>query len=146
MKRSILNESVPSPLSQVVKTIGLREVWYFGLQYTDGKGYPTWLKLEKKVRSTLSIPFSDGNTKSESFPFLYFSNSTNPVTNVTRMTSAKELQTLRRPWWPAPPRESQGHIPRVQVVFFSFLLHNAKSDGAHTVGTRERAAFFRWVG
>ncbi|CAL8314302.1 unnamed protein product [Lota lota] len=36
---------------QVVKTIGLREVWYFGLQYVDGKGYPTWLKLEKKVAS-----------------------------------------------------------------------------------------------
>ncbi|KAK0134818.1 Ezrin [Merluccius polli] len=36
---------------QVVKTIGLREVWYFGLQYMDGKGYPTWLKLEKKVSS-----------------------------------------------------------------------------------------------
>lgn len=36
---------------QVVKTIGLREVWYFGLQYTDGKGYITWLKLDKKVSS-----------------------------------------------------------------------------------------------
>ncbi|KAG8123680.1 hypothetical protein E2320_019048, partial [Naja naja] len=34
---------------QVVKTIGLREVWYFGLQYMDNKGFPTWLKLEKKV-------------------------------------------------------------------------------------------------
>uniref|UniRef100_A0AC35U0I9 Moesin/ezrin/radixin homolog 1 n=1 Tax=Rhabditophanes sp. KR3021 TaxID=114890 RepID=A0AC35U0I9_9BILA len=34
---------------QVVKTIGLREVWYFGLQYTDNKGFPTWLKLNKKV-------------------------------------------------------------------------------------------------
>lgn len=34
---------------QVVKTIGLREVWYFGLQYMDGKGYHTWLKLDKKV-------------------------------------------------------------------------------------------------
>ncbi|XP_077366326.1 ezrin b isoform X2 [Festucalex cinctus] len=34
---------------QVVKTIGLREVWYFGLQYMDGKDYLTWLKLEKKV-------------------------------------------------------------------------------------------------
>lgn len=34
---------------QVVKTIGLREIWYFGLQYTDTKGYPTWLKLNKKV-------------------------------------------------------------------------------------------------
>uniref|UniRef100_A0A7N6B8G9 FERM domain-containing protein n=1 Tax=Anabas testudineus TaxID=64144 RepID=A0A7N6B8G9_ANATE len=36
---------------QVVKTIGLREIWYFGLQYMDGKGYYTWLKLDKKVSS-----------------------------------------------------------------------------------------------
>uniref|UniRef100_A0AAZ3P7V1 FERM domain-containing protein n=1 Tax=Oncorhynchus tshawytscha TaxID=74940 RepID=A0AAZ3P7V1_ONCTS len=36
---------------QVVKTIGLREVWYSGLQYVDGKGYLTWLKLDKKVSS-----------------------------------------------------------------------------------------------
>lgn len=35
---------------QVVKTVGLREVWFFGLQYTDSKGYVTWLKLNKKVR------------------------------------------------------------------------------------------------
>jgi len=34
---------------QVVKTIGLREIWFFGLQYTDSKGYVTWLKLNKKV-------------------------------------------------------------------------------------------------
>ena len=34
---------------QVVKTIGLREIWFFGLQYTDSKGYTTWLKLNKKV-------------------------------------------------------------------------------------------------
>jgi radixin len=36
---------------QVVKTIGLREIWFFGLQYTDSKGYQTWLKLNKKVLS-----------------------------------------------------------------------------------------------
>ncbi|VDM59005.1 unnamed protein product [Angiostrongylus costaricensis] len=36
---------------QVVKTIGLREIWYFGLQYTDTKGFLTWLKLNKKVLS-----------------------------------------------------------------------------------------------
>lgn len=35
---------------QVVKTIGLREVWFFGLQYTDNKGDLTWIKLYKKVR------------------------------------------------------------------------------------------------
>ncbi|XP_005803180.2 ezrin-like [Xiphophorus maculatus] len=36
---------------QVLKTIGVREVWFFGLQYVDTKGYPNWLKLDKKVSS-----------------------------------------------------------------------------------------------
>lgn len=36
---------------QVVKTIGLREVWYFGLQYEDSKTYKTWLKLNKRVNN-----------------------------------------------------------------------------------------------
>lgn len=36
---------------QVVKTIGLREVWFFGLQYTDSKGDLTWIKLYKKVKN-----------------------------------------------------------------------------------------------
>ena len=36
---------------KVVKTIGLREIWFFGLQYTDSKGLTTWLKLNKKVLS-----------------------------------------------------------------------------------------------
>jgi len=36
---------------QVVKTIGLREVWFFGLQYVDSKGDLTWIKLYKKVMS-----------------------------------------------------------------------------------------------
>ncbi|XP_061783991.1 moesin-like isoform X1 [Nerophis lumbriciformis] len=34
---------------QIVKTIGLRETWFFGLQYQDSKGYSTWLKLNKRV-------------------------------------------------------------------------------------------------
>ena len=33
----------------MVKTIGLREIWFFGLQYIDSKGLTTWLKLNKKV-------------------------------------------------------------------------------------------------
>lgn len=33
----------------VCRTIGLRETWYFGLQYEDAKNNPTWLKMEKKV-------------------------------------------------------------------------------------------------
>ncbi|KAI2654556.1 Ezrin [Labeo rohita] len=36
---------------QVVKTVGVREVWYFGLQFMDTKGVLTWLKLDKKVSS-----------------------------------------------------------------------------------------------
>ena len=40
---------------QVVKTIGLREIWFFGLQYTDSKGYQTWLKLNKKVLSQVRL-------------------------------------------------------------------------------------------
>ncbi|XP_064117388.1 moesin/ezrin/radixin homolog 1-like [Macrobrachium nipponense] len=34
---------------QVVRTIGLREVWFFGLQFVDNKGYTSWLVLTKKV-------------------------------------------------------------------------------------------------
>ncbi|KAF2367130.1 FERM C-terminal PH-like domain [Trinorchestia longiramus] len=33
----------------VCRTIGLRETWYFGLQFVDSKGLVTWLKMEKKV-------------------------------------------------------------------------------------------------
>jgi len=32
----------------VCRTIGLRETWYFGLQYEDSKGFISWLKLDKK--------------------------------------------------------------------------------------------------
>lgn len=42
---------------QVVKTIGLREVWFFGLQYTDNKGDMTWIKLYKKVSVDLLFFF-----------------------------------------------------------------------------------------
>ncbi|XP_032366919.1 ezrin a [Etheostoma spectabile] len=34
---------------QVARTIGLREIWYFGLQFVDAKGFVTWLNSEKKV-------------------------------------------------------------------------------------------------
>lgn len=35
---------------QVVQTTGLREIWYFGLQYTDSLGMESWLNLDKKVQ------------------------------------------------------------------------------------------------
>jgi len=38
----------------VCRTIGLRETWYFGLQYIDSKEYIAWLKPDKKVRNVLN--------------------------------------------------------------------------------------------
>ncbi|XP_046847613.1 moesin-like [Xenia sp. Carnegie-2017] len=34
---------------KVVSFIGLKEIWYFGLEYQDTKGFINWLKLNKKV-------------------------------------------------------------------------------------------------
>ncbi|KXJ14033.1 Radixin [Exaiptasia diaphana] len=34
---------------QVVRTIGLREIWFFGLKYIDNKGQIAWVKLTKKI-------------------------------------------------------------------------------------------------
>ncbi|XP_076605414.1 ezrin a [Chaetodon auriga] len=34
---------------QVSRTIGLREIWFFGLQFVDTKGFQTWLNADKKV-------------------------------------------------------------------------------------------------
>ncbi|XP_055337094.1 moesin/ezrin/radixin homolog 1-like [Paramacrobiotus metropolitanus] len=45
---------------QVSKVIGLREIWYFGLQYTDTEGDVTWIKLNKRItdhKFTPSLPF-----------------------------------------------------------------------------------------
>ena len=36
-------------VSKVARTIGLREIWYFGLRYLDNKGFQSWLKFDKKV-------------------------------------------------------------------------------------------------
>lgn len=33
----------------VCRTIGLRETWYFGLQYDNSKNFQVWLKFDKKV-------------------------------------------------------------------------------------------------
>ena len=53
----VVNAFLYFTIPQVVKTIGLREVWYFGLQYADKDGYLTWLKLNKKVcAGLLSMP------------------------------------------------------------------------------------------
>ena len=52
-------------LFQVVKTIGLREIWFFGLQYLDSKGYSTWLKLNKKVIVWIAFRYVCSQTASQ---------------------------------------------------------------------------------
>jgi len=48
---TILNKTTGKLLfDQVVQTTGLREIWYFGLQYTDSLGTESWLNLDKKVQ------------------------------------------------------------------------------------------------
>uniref|UniRef100_A0A336MLW5 CSON003475 protein n=1 Tax=Culicoides sonorensis TaxID=179676 RepID=A0A336MLW5_CULSO len=39
----------------VTRTIGLREIWYFGLQYEDMKGNLNWLKTDKRVSDQQAI-------------------------------------------------------------------------------------------
>ncbi|GFO41272.1 merlin [Plakobranchus ocellatus] len=48
----------------VCRTIGLRETWYFGLQYEDSKGYVAWLKFDKKV-------LDQGVSKESQIQFLF---------------------------------------------------------------------------
>jgi len=40
----------------VCRTIGLRETWYYGLQYEDSKGNIVWLKTDKKVLDQHHLP------------------------------------------------------------------------------------------
>jgi len=45
----------------ICRTIGLRETWYFGLQYEDCKGNITWLKMDKKgitIKSNKSLLYA----------------------------------------------------------------------------------------
>lgn len=57
---------------QVVKTIGLREVWFFGLQYTDSKGDLTWIKLYKKVCSMICFFLSFSYFMRSLYSFILF--------------------------------------------------------------------------
>eukprot|EP00048_Salpingoeca_helianthica_P023380 m.24009 g.24009 ORF g.24009 m.24009 type:complete len:581 (+) comp8601_c0_seq1:2526-4268(+) len=41
--------TVKQLFDQVARTIGLREIWYFGLQYMDSKNLLAWARMHKKV-------------------------------------------------------------------------------------------------
>ncbi|CEF63967.1 Moesin/ezrin/radixin homolog 1 [Strongyloides ratti] len=55
---------------QVAKTIGLREVWFFGLEYIDNNGFPEWLRLNKKIKAqNIKKEFTlNFNLKAKFFP------------------------------------------------------------------------------
>uniref|UniRef100_A0A182JP42 Moesin/ezrin/radixin homolog 1 n=3 Tax=Pyretophorus TaxID=44537 RepID=A0A182JP42_9DIPT len=44
----------------ICRTIGLRETWYFGLQFEDSKGNLSWLKMDKKVQDQ-SVHMTNGS-------------------------------------------------------------------------------------
>ncbi|KAK4474489.1 hypothetical protein MN116_001639 [Schistosoma mekongi] len=41
--------------TQVCRSLGIREIWYFGMQYMDHKNRPTWLEFDKKMRALSSV-------------------------------------------------------------------------------------------
>lgn len=45
----------------VCRIIGLREIWYFGLQHTDKKGHACWLQLDKKILQQNVVRQSNGS-------------------------------------------------------------------------------------
>lgn len=49
---------------QVARTIGIREVWYFGLFYKDNTGHDAWIKLNKKVKDQ-DLPKDSASDKVE---------------------------------------------------------------------------------
>lgn len=40
---------------QVTRTVGLRETWYFGLQFLDSRGLISWLDPTKKVSTAFRV-------------------------------------------------------------------------------------------
>ncbi|KAM7542243.1 hypothetical protein Aperf_G00000017137 [Anoplocephala perfoliata] len=53
MQKNALGQDL---FNQVVNTIGLREVWYFGIQYIDKDNNPTFLRLDKKISANEFAP------------------------------------------------------------------------------------------
>ena len=74
MEFEIHSKSLGKELFDLVcRTLGLREVWYFGLQYEDSKGNINWLKTDKrlcdqdvKVNASLSSSGPSSTTSSNS--------------------------------------------------------------------------------
>lgn len=107
---------------QVVKTIGLREIWYFGLQYTDNKGYSTWLRLDKKVRLVLwNFSTLEGLSRPVGKLFHLWSSDVIMVNTVTHRSSIQKQFVWR--WDDVTVSVGQSEIP---LLFHSIsYLHTS---------------------
>ena len=64
----------------VCRTIGLRETWYFGLQFQDSKGYVAWLKLDKRVQDQDIAGSIEDNSKVRPYIWILVHPSTEAMT------------------------------------------------------------------
>ncbi|CAH2071935.1 unnamed protein product, partial [Iphiclides podalirius] len=133
---------------QVVKTIGLREVWFFGLQYTDSKGDLTWIKLYKK-----NVLFTNGrwplrNVLFPTYPWpvkFKFGPAVTPANSCAARPAAC-CDMRARPYLAAPrtaepnPSTARADVTRADLPFENFrrpkthahLVHMILGDGGHT--------------
>lgn len=56
----------------VCRTMGLREYWYFGLQYVNVRGHVGWLKMDRKVKDQRVQLQANSNSYMFSFYAKYF--------------------------------------------------------------------------
>jgi hypothetical protein len=66
----------------VTRTLGLREVWYFGLMYTDSKDFTTWLRYDKKIVDQ-GIPKDDTNVSFKFRPKFFPEDITHLIMDIT---------------------------------------------------------------
>lgn len=105
----------------VCRTIGLRETWYFGLQYYDSKGFMNWLKMDKRLndqdvgttrlKSSLSSSGPSSTTSSNSSVSTTTSSTSGGISNLVnaRHHSLYANGTLR------------GEEPKKPHMTFNFL-------------------------
>ena len=102
-----------------MKTIGLREIWFFGLQYIDSKGLSTWLKLNKKVKTSIYL---HGATWATRHLWVYFL--VQKVATELSQPGCLSGDTVRvsSPWlWTVETFSQQKEIVNKKDTFFFFL-------------------------
>ena len=73
---------------QVISTTGLRESWYFGIQYTDQRNQPAWLNMKKKLGNQ---PIKKEGSKIQKFDFKFKYYPENVVDEIVQDVTLKYL-------------------------------------------------------